>query len=77
MDDRCDPAARFHARFSRIDRMFPGMVGLAYAGRLRDALDDSDETVLATVRNWEDQYGLPHRDWQDTGRVAGPGPMFD
>ena len=67
MDDRRDPATRFHARFSRVSWVFPGVVGLAYAGHLTDALDDSDETVLATVRDWEDQHGLAHRDWQAIG----------
>ena len=68
MHDRCDPAAQFHARFSHVSRVFPGMVGLAYAGRLTDALGDNDETVLATVRAWEEQHEVAHRDWPAIGR---------
>ena len=49
-------------RFRKVATGYPHVVALAY-GRYERAAADNDETVLATVADWERSEGIPTRDW--------------
>jgi hypothetical protein len=55
-------------RFRRVSNRYPRRVAEAYAGDLARALADSDAQVAAMVAKWEQQHGVPVRDWIAIGR---------
>ena len=60
---------RFCNRFGRVANRYPRRVAEAYDLDLDRAMADSDETVAATVAEWERRHGVPVRDWRAAGAL--------
>ena len=59
---------RFNSRFGKVANRYPRRVAEAYDLDFDRAMEDSDETVAATVADWERRHDLPVRDWRAIGR---------
>ena len=64
-----DESRRFSDRFGRVAARYPRRVAEAYDLDLDRAMKDSDETVAATVAEWERRHGVPARDWRGAGAL--------
>ena len=64
-----DESRRFCNRFGRVAKRYPRRVAEAYDLDLDHAMADSDETVAATVAEWEHRHGVPIRDWRAAGAL--------